>query len=434
MAVLIGLNVPLMSAVIMTVALLLVIQGAMATYAMFYTFLEERRLAEIRPNRLPLPGKAQRTFSLIVAAKNEEHVIGDTLKAMARLNYPDSMYEVLVLVRADDKQTIRETEKTLALLKKDNMRLIYIDGDANTKAYSLNIGAHYAQNQVLAVFDAEDEPHPDLLAHVDQTFAADHYVGVVQSGIQLINVDSSWFSALNSLEYYFWFKSVLPFLAKTGIMPLGGNTVFISKFALKKIGFWDEDCLTEDMDIGVRLAKYGFKSKIIYEEKLATLEETPKDEAGFIRQRSRWDQGYLQVFMKGDWLGLPGYQQRFLTGYILVQSLFRHLSFIFMILLPVSVNLIKVPVLIAMLSYLPAYFLALQWGLYVMGLKDLKYHYQLKFSPLLYGKMLLSFFPYQLMLALASLRAVRRSLGRRVEWEKTAHRNLHRLNLTYRGS
>lgn len=421
-----------MVSLVLAISILLTLQGAVATYAMFYTFLTNRRLRNLMPDKHILPGKASRTFSLIVPARNEEHVIGDTLSAMAGLRYPKSMYEVLVLVRADDRATIKEVKKALKKINRDNFRLIPIDGEANTKAYSLNIGAHFAQKEIVAVFDAEDEPHPELLRSIDATFAADPDLSVVQAGIQLININSTWFSALNSLEYYFWFKSVLPFMSKLGVTPLGGNTVFMKRQAVQAIGLWDEDCLTEDADIGIRLSGAGYRVKTIYEERLATLEETPENEMALVRQRSRWDQGYLQVLTKGDWLRLPTLKQQLWTFYVLVQSLFRHLSFINMALLPLTVQLVEVPLILALFSFVPAYFLFLQFGLYLLGLSDLKRYYKVKFSPFLYPLVLLAFLPYQAMLVIASTRAILRLVKGVVVWEKTTHANLHRLNLLYR--
>ena len=93
-------------------------------------------------------------------------------------------------------------------------------------------------------------------------------VDVVQSGVQLINFRSRWFSALNVLEYFFWFKSVLHLFGRMGTILLGGNTVFFKREWLNRIGGWDADCLTEDADAGLRLSVAGAKIKIIYDEEI----------------------------------------------------------------------------------------------------------------------------------------------------------------------
>ncbi|MGI5827904.1 MAG: glycosyltransferase [Patescibacteria group bacterium] len=420
-------QLPLISTILLALTLLLTGQGALSTYSMLYTFLESGRLLGLKAKKHILPGKGSYTFSLIVPARNEEKVIADTLKAMSRISYPKTMYEVLVVVRADDAATLAKTEEALAQINRDNFRLITIDGEANTKSYSLNIGAHFAKHEIVAVFDAEDEPHPDILTHVSEAFAADTELSIVQAGVQLINVGSTWFSAINCLEYYFWYKSVLPMMAKNKTTFLGGNSVFIKKEALLTVGKWDEGCLTEDADIGVRLSNHNFKTGVIYEENLSTLEETPVDELAFIKQRSRWDFGYLQILFKGQWLKFKSLKQQYLSLYILTQPLFRHVSFVAMVLLPLMTRFLQVPVGLALLSYLPAYFLVMQLGMYALGLYDLRKYYNLRFPLGVFITTVLTFFPYQLMLFISSLRAlVRLTLGK-YTWEKTVHQNSHRL-------
>jgi len=72
-----------------------------------------------------------------------------------------------------------------------------------------------------------------------------------------MNHRSSWFSARNALEYYFWFKSRLHLHSRIGFIPLGGNTVFVRRPLLEAAGGWDNDCLAEDCDLGARLSARG---------------------------------------------------------------------------------------------------------------------------------------------------------------------------------
>ena len=118
-------------------------------------------------------------------------------------------------------------------------------------------------------------------------------VGVVQSGVQLMNFNDHWFGIHNCLEYFFWFKSRLHFYAQVGMIPLGGNTVFVRRELLERVKGWDEHCLTEDADIGLRLSVLGERIRVVYDSQHVTREETPDSVASFIRQRTRWQQGFL---------------------------------------------------------------------------------------------------------------------------------------------
>lgn len=115
----------------------------------------------------------------------------------------------------------------------------------------LNYGLKFANKKIVVIFDAEDNPHKDIFNVVNTVMLRDD-TDVVQSGVQLMNFRSKWFSALNVLKYFFWFKSVLHLFIQNGVVVLGGNTIFFKKNLLKKIGVWDSKMLTEDANIGIR--------------------------------------------------------------------------------------------------------------------------------------------------------------------------------------
>jgi cellulose synthase/poly-beta-1,6-N-acetylglucosamine synthase-like glycosyltransferase len=402
--------------------LLLIVQGGFATFAMLYSFLKPENLQKVLPPRVYMGGGWHK-YSIILPAKNEAKVIGATIKSMANLNYPKHLYEVLVVVRNDDIATLKAAEKAIS---SDNIRVVKIDGTTVNKPYSLNMGWLYAKGDIITVFDAEDEPHPDILRSVDEVFIRDH-VDIVQAGVQLVNVGSHWFAGLNCLEYYYWFKSILPFMSGLGATPLGGNTVFFKRKVLEKLDGWREECLTEDADIGIRASAAGFKTKMIYVEDMATQEETPANEGEFIRQRTRWDQGYLQILIRGDWLKLSTISEQFLSFYLLMQPIIHQFAVLAMLSIPFVAVGFGVALWLAMFSWLPFYFLVLQFGLYFVGLVDLKKHYGLSFTRWVYVFLPVFFIPYQLMLAFSALRAFGRMFLGITNWEKTEHWNVHRL-------
>jgi cellulose synthase/poly-beta-1,6-N-acetylglucosamine synthase-like glycosyltransferase len=279
---------------------------------------------------------------------------------------------------------------------------------------------------VVTVFDAEDQPHPDLY-HIINTVMLRDGADVVQSGVQLMNFRSTWFAALNCLEYFFWFKSGLhAFTRALGVTPLGGNTVFIKRHWLDKIGGWDDQCLTEDADVGLRLTALGAKIQIVYDEQHVTQEETPATAESFIKQRTRWNQGFYEIFFKGDWLKLPLLKQKLTALYILLNSLLQAGVVLYA---PVGLYVAltqRISVPIALISYLPIFMLLVQAVVNLVGLREFAAAYKFKLPFGFSLKMALVYYPYQLMLALAAFRAVGRFLARKNAWEKTTHANLHR--------
>jgi cellulose synthase/poly-beta-1,6-N-acetylglucosamine synthase-like glycosyltransferase len=412
---------PASEAFIFGITTLLTVQGAIVTTAMLYGFTHKNDDAT-EANHIEA---SQKSFTLILPVRNEASVIRATIAAMDRINYPKDLYEVLITVRSDDFETIRAINAAFETIKPVNMRTIIIGSAAQTKAHSLNTALSQTKGEIIGVFDAEDEPQPDLLERINQELDIHPQYAAVQAPVQLVNLNSSWYSTLNSLEYYFWFQSVLPFLSQNGLTPLGGNTIFINKNILEEMDGWDEKCLTEDADMGIRLSQAGYSVGVVTDLELATREEAPLDELGVIKQRSRWDQGYLQVLGKGNWKSLP-LKQKILAIYTLTQPIFRHIAFLNMFIAPILGIVLHVSTAIALISFIPSYFLLMQWGMYLIGLKELSKKFAIRVSPFKYIATILFFYPYQALLSLATFRAIGKLLTGNNVWDKTLHYNAHR--------
>jgi cellulose synthase/poly-beta-1,6-N-acetylglucosamine synthase-like glycosyltransferase len=240
------------------------------------------------------------------------------------------------------------------------------------------------------------------------------------------------------LEYFFWFKSRLHFHARIGMVPLGGNTVFIRRRLIELVGGWDEQCLTEDADIGIRLSTLGEAITITYDAEHATREETPPSIEQFIKQRTRWNQGFIQVLRKGDWRRFPRRSQRLLAGYTLTYPFIQ--AFVGLLWIPALVMMValKLNVAVAMLSLLPLYALAFQYTSGLVGLREFTRAYHLRMRVYDVAVFTLGFLPYQILLSIGAIRAVYREWRGRTNWEKTAHTGAHRTRVsapdTVRGS
>src|SRR5262249_30556399 len=151
----------------------------------------------------------------------------------------------------------------------------------------------------------------------------------------------------------FWFKSRLHYHARAGAIPLGGNTVFFDRALISRIGGWDEQNLTEDADIGLRLSAARERIRVVYDDRYVTKEETPPTLSQFIRQRTRWNQGFLQTLRKGVWRELPTAKQRRLAFYTLAFPEGQALLGIYFVFSLVTMLTFKTPVLVAMISFVP---------------------------------------------------------------------------------
>jgi cellulose synthase/poly-beta-1,6-N-acetylglucosamine synthase-like glycosyltransferase len=359
------------------------------------------------------------SFSLIVAARQEEIVLGSTLRQLARQDYPD--FEVVVVVGHDDPGTARVARQAV---QNDPRFAIVVDRHrVKSKPKALNTALPYCRGDVVGVFDAEDVVASGLLRAVDAAFDASG-ADIVQGATQLMNQHSNWFSARNVLEYYFWFKSRLHFHSRAGFIPLGGNTVFIRRSWLERAKGWDESSLTEDCDLGARLSVQGARTAVAYTAELATREETPATVGALVRQRTRWSQGFLQVLRKGDWQRLP-WRARTLALYTL--------SFPFVqaatgLLLPVTIAAaiaLHLPIELGLLSFVPLVPLIAILAVEVAGLGALRAEFglQVRFRDQL--RLVLSAVPYQLLLSFAAARAAWREFHGVNDWEKTAHVGAH---------
>jgi cellulose synthase/poly-beta-1,6-N-acetylglucosamine synthase-like glycosyltransferase len=161
------------------------------------------------------------SFTILLPAYHEEDLYADTIQNVYNLNYPKKLVQIIALLRENDTGTIKVAQEKLKQLHVPNVQLLITNDTHGGKPHQLNLGLRVATGDIVTIFDAEDEPHLDILQVINTTFLNEQ-VDVVQSGVQLMNHNTKWFCFLNVLEYFFWFKSSLHFFARCGMTPLGG--------------------------------------------------------------------------------------------------------------------------------------------------------------------------------------------------------------------
>ena len=367
------------------------------------------------------------SFSLLVPARHEQAVLEQTLERLLLLDHHD--FEVLPVIGHDDPETMA-VARAVEARHPGRVRVVVDHSWPKNKPKGLNTAIPYCRAEVIGVFDAEDEVDPRLLRVVDATFRATgadpRPVDAVQGGVQLVNFRSSWFSLRNCLEYFFWFRSRLHLQQRHGFIPLGGNTVFLRASVLREQGGYDPECLAEDCELGVRLSVAGHRIEVCYDAHLVTREETPDTVGSLLKQRTRWNQGFLQVYRKGLWRRLPGRRQRLLARWTLCQPFLQAFTGIAVPISVVTALFADIPVGLALLTWLPAVPTLLMVAFEMVGLREFCRVYYVRPRLRDYVVLALGTFPYALILGAAALRAVWREARGQRGWEKTSHAGAHR--------
>jgi cellulose synthase/poly-beta-1,6-N-acetylglucosamine synthase-like glycosyltransferase len=260
----------------------------------FRTGLASRPITITDEEALAIPDAALPPYTILVPAYNEPEVVGGLIGAMAALDYPPEKLQVLLLLEADDAATIAAA-KECADVEMITIMLVP-PAEPRTKPKACNYGLHFATGEIITIYDAEDLPESLQLRRVVAAFARlPDDTACVQAKLAYHNghqnVLTGWFTA----EYGLWFGYLLPGLMRSNSpIPLGGTSNHLLHPVLDKIGAWDPYNVTEDADLGLRIAASGYRTAIIDSQ---TLEEANSDPINWIRQRSRWYKGYLQTWL-----------------------------------------------------------------------------------------------------------------------------------------
>jgi len=234
------------------------------------------------------------TYSVLIPLYREAAVVPGLIDALARMDYPSELLEILFITEADDYATRRALA---AAGLYSNMRTVTVPrGRPKTKPRALNYALQDARGVLVAVFDAEDRPDTDQLRRAAEAFIqGGPRLACVQARLAVFNGDESFFSRQFSLEYAALFRGLLPALEhlRWPIL-LGGTSNHFRRDVLLRCGGWDPFNVTEDADLGIRLARLGYEVEMIDSE---TTEEAPTTWRVWLGQRTRWTKGWMQTYL-----------------------------------------------------------------------------------------------------------------------------------------
>ncbi|HEX2138060.1 MAG TPA: glycosyltransferase family 2 protein [Microvirga sp.] len=247
---------------------------------------------QARPAAARAPDAALPVYTVIVALHRERRVVARLIAALKALDYPAAKLDIKLVLEADDVET------RLALSRLDLPAFIEVlvapPGLPRTKPRALNVALGLARGRYTAIYDAEDVPDPGQLRLAVATFArAPPEVGCLQARLTIDNTDDSWLTRFFTIEYAALFDVTNPGLAALGApIPLGGTSNHFRTAVLQEIGGWDAWNVTEDADIGIRLARLGYRTGDLPS---TTHEEAPLRLRAWMAQRTRWMKGFMQT-------------------------------------------------------------------------------------------------------------------------------------------
>lgn len=247
-----------------------------------------------------IPDEELPAYTILVPAYHEPEVVADLLGAIENLEYPADKLQVLLLLEEDDDITIEAARAALDGADPQAAEPITIllvpPAEPRTKPKACNYGLEFATGELVTIYDAEDLPEPLQLRRVAAAYRQlPDDVVCVQAKLVYHNGHQNLLTAWFTAEYGLWFGYLLPGLMHSSApIPLGGTSNHLRRDQLVELGAWDPYNVTEDADLGLRIAAFGYRTAVIDS---ATLEEANSDPINWVRQRSRWYKGYLQTWL-----------------------------------------------------------------------------------------------------------------------------------------
>ncbi len=252
-------------------------------------------LPAARADRLENPEDADLpTYSILVPVFRETSVLSQLLRGLSCLNYPVEKLEIKIIVEEFDTNLRRALEK---FDLPPHIEIIVVpQGRPQTKPRALNYALQFCHGSLLTIYDAEDVPEPNQLREVAREFLnAGDRLACLQAQLTAYNPNENWLTRQFTAEYATLFGLILPALAARRLpLTLGGTSNHFRTHILRKIGGWDAHNVTEDADLGLRLARLGFRTGVAQS---LTYEEANTQLGNWLGQRARWLKGFMQTWL-----------------------------------------------------------------------------------------------------------------------------------------
>lgn len=264
-------------------------------YRLYYAQANAAITPDVTPDALAaLEDRDLPVYTVLVPMYREAAGVARLLSALRELDYPKHRLDIKLVIEEDDTATLRAIKQAQPESYFEIIRVPY--AQPRTKPRACNYALQFARGEYVTIYDAEDRPEPSQLKRAVVHFRhAPQDVACLQGRLNYYNWNENLLTRFFALEYAVLFDLLLPGLQHLGMpIPLGGTSNHIRLSTLRELRAWDPFNVTEDADLGVRLALCGYRTQMLDS---VTLEEAPIGFIAWFKQRTRWIKGYMQTWL-----------------------------------------------------------------------------------------------------------------------------------------
>ena len=272
--------------------LMIIYNGVLFLVAIFYRDINQEETIDLLTANKQFPG-----VSIFIPAYNEGVVIRDTLQSMVHLDYPPEKLEIFV-INDDSKDNTAEIVTEFSK-KYKQIKLLNIPPEIahRGKSSNLNYGLKHASHELIAIYDADNNPEPQSLEILVTAAMSDPKIAAVVGKVRTINKEVNLLTRFINIEFIVhqwthqagkWFLHRIAFLS--------GTNFVIKRAILKEMGDWDSKSLTEDTELSLRLIEKGYR--IWFCPTAVTWEQEPQEWKVWFKQRRRWVKGNFYIVNK----------------------------------------------------------------------------------------------------------------------------------------
>lgn len=259
-------------------------------YINFVKSMKEKREMDKRTFDFP-------SCTILIPAHNEEVVIGNTIESMLKLQYPADKLKIMV-INDGSKDRTRDIIESYAAT---DPRVVLFDvpqgQGGKGKSRALNLGIKQADSEVIAIYDADNTPDPMALHYLVASLVSNKELGAVIGKFRTVNKNRNLLTRFINIETLS-FQSMLQAgrWQLHNIATLPGTNFVMWKWLIDELNGWDEEALTEDSELSIRIYELGYKIK--FTPYAITYEQEPEEWKVWIKQRVRWVRGNNYVLAK----------------------------------------------------------------------------------------------------------------------------------------